>query len=375
MPIEFTPLLMKWYKENARILPWREDSEPYHVWLSEIMLQQTGVETVKGYYKRFLEKLPDIETLANAQEDVYTKLWEGLGYYSRVRNLHKGAKQIMEEYGGKMPSEYNELLNISGIGPYTAAAIASIAFQKREPAIDGNLLRIFARLTSYKLNIKENAAKKAAHSFFMQYIPKEKPGDFNQALMDLGSALCTPNKAPLCFECPISSFCVSYQKGEEADYPVYPEKKKRKIEKRTVFLIHDNGKIAICKREKEGLLAGLYEFPNTENHLNQKAAINYIRRLGFSPIRIRRLDDAKHIFSHKEWHMIGYEVIADTLEPYTSFLNPSVQLKENERKYGEDDIKERDKNIILSSFSDIKKYYSIPSAFKKYKEYLREDVF
>jgi A/G-specific adenine glycosylase len=196
------PLLI-WYDENRRILPWREDPTPYHVWLSEIMLQQTRVEAVRGYYDRFLAALPDIKTLAAAPEDQYLKLWEGLGYYSRVRNLHRAAITLMEDYDGEMPADYDELRSLPGIGPYTAAAIASIAFGKPEPAIDGNLLRVFARLTCYEPNILTPAANREARAFFLQTMDKARPGAFNQALMDLGALICLPNSAPSCGSCPL----------------------------------------------------------------------------------------------------------------------------------------------------------------------------
>ncbi|MDO4788628.1 MAG: A/G-specific adenine glycosylase [Johnsonella sp.] len=371
-PHPLSSALIGWYDLNARDLPWRRSPSPYHVWLSEIMLQQTRVEAVKGYYRRFLDALPDISSLAHADEDTCMKLWEGLGYYSRVRNLHKAAKQIMEEYGGIMPSSYTELLNIAGIGPYTAAAIASIVFGEVIPAIDGNLLRVFARLSSYPESIKEAAAKKAAHAFFLECMPKDRPGDFNQALMDLGATICLPNGKPLCSSCPLSGFCRSFCENRTADFPLVPAKKARSIEKRTVFLIHDSGKIAIKKRPKRGLLAGLYEFPNCEEHLDEDAVIRYSKSLGFSPIRIKKLGFAKHVFTHKEWDMIGYDILTDALEPYPSSSHSVEALKiaESSGQALSPLFTKEESPILLVHLKDIREYYSIPSAFKKFKEYL-----
>ena len=254
--------LLQWYDEHKRDLPWRDDPSPYHVWLSEIMLQQTRVEAVRGYYARFLEALPTIRSLAEADEDVYLKLWEGLGYYSRVRNLHKAAGQIMREHGGKMPETSGELQKLAGIGPYTSAAIASICFGERIPALDGNLLRVFARLTGYEEDIKSGPAKKAAMQYYLETFPQERPGDYNQALMDLGAVICLPNGAPLCEACPWNGSCVAHARGRETELPVVPAKKKRPVEERTVFLIYYDQRLALRKRPEKGLLAGLYEYPN-----------------------------------------------------------------------------------------------------------------
>lgn len=355
---DFATLLLAWYDKNKRILPWRDTNNPYHTWLSEIMLQQTRVEAVKVYFTNFIAKLPDIKSLALADEDIYLKLWEGLGYYSRVRNLHKAAIEIMDNYGGNMPSTYNELLRLPGIGPYTAAAIASICFQEKTPAIDGNLLRVFARLTSYPQSIKDERAKKLAYAFFLEYMPS-RAGDFNQALMDLGAGICLPNGKPLCHTCPVEAFCRSHKTGTENDFPVIPKKKERSIEKKTIFLIHDDIKIALRKRSTKGLLAGMYEFPNVEGHLNKKMALEYIKELGFTPLHIKKLEASRHIFSHKEWDMICYEVFTSALEPFI--------IKEECLAYA-DEISAS--SIFLSDISQIKDIYSIPSAFKVYKDYL-----
>ncbi len=346
---QMTQKLIEWYAEKRRILPWRENPTPYHVWISEIMLQQTRVDTVKGYYARFLASCPDIRALAEAPEDVYMKLWEGLGYYSRVRNMHKAAEEIMTAYGGEMPGSYEKLLGITGIGPYTAAAIASIAFGEKVPAVDGNLLRVFARLSAYPENIKTEKARKAAAEYYLRWMPASAPGSFNQALMDLGATICLPNRAPLCTDCPLQNFCTTHARGEETAYPVMPEKKARRIEDRTVFLIHDAGRIVIGKRPPKGLLASLYEFPNTEGQLSEADALRYVAGLGIQALRIRPLPAAKHIFSHIEWHMIGYAITVDELAPFDS------------------------DHLLLVSLKELAETYSIPSAFAAYRSLLPEE--
>ena len=311
MTQESARVLLSWYDENKRSLPWREDPSPYHVWLSEIMLQQTRVEAVLGYYRRFLAALPDTGALAAAPEDQYLKLWEGLGYYSRVRNLHKAAVMIVEDFGGKMPETSEALRRLPGIGAYTAAAIASIAFGEPVPAVDGNLLRIFARLTLYDRTIKDESAKKAAEAFYRSFIPADRPGDFNQSLMDLGATLCLPNGEPLCGACPLSGQCLARREGRTGDIPVKTPKKERRVEEKTVFVIRRGKGVLIGKRPNKGLLAGLYEFPNAEGHLDMKEAARFVQSLGFEPVRLVPLPGARHVFSHVEWHMTGYDVLVD----------------------------------------------------------------
>lgn len=366
--------LLAWYAQNKRILPWRDVADPYHVWLSEIMLQQTRVEAVKRYYKRFLSTLPTIASLALAEEDVYLKLWEGLGYYSRVRNLHKGALQVMQNFGGQMPCDYDDIISLSGIGSYTASAIASIAFGKKTPAIDGNLLRIFARLQQYGVDIKSNAAKKDAHAFFLNVMNDLEQedlseemsvnpfGDLNQALMDLGSMICLPNGQPLCDACPIANCCKAGKAGNATDFPIVPKKKPRTIEEWTVFVIRDSGKIALSKRKSNGLLAGMYEFPNAKGHLTQENAIEAVKGFGFTPLRIKSLGESRHIFSHKEWYMIGYEVFCDEFEPQV--------LRENAADYENANLtlQKSKSNIFTADIHEIEAKYSIPSAFAAYRK-------
>ena len=340
-----TAALLKWYDENRRILPWREDPTPYHVWLSEIMLQQTRVDTVIDYYHRFLKELPDVKALAEAEEELLLKLWQGLGYYSRIRNMHKASLQVMEDFGGKIPSDPKELQKLSGIGPYAAAAIASIAFGVPVPSVDGNLLRVFARTTGYEDSIRTPAAKKLAESHYRTLLPEDRPGDMNQALMDLGATICLPNGAPLCSHCPWTGFCEAFRSGRQEELPAKDEKKSRKIEKRTIFLIEDGsgtGRPAygIRKRPAKGLLANLWEFPGARGHLTEKEACGFCGDLGFQVKEISSLPKARHIFSHVEWDMIGYRVRIQTPAPGT--------------------------DLTFATKEEMEQNYSIPTAFSSY---------
>jgi A/G-specific adenine glycosylase len=334
--------LLAWYDKNRRILPWREDPTPYHVWLSEIMLQQTRVEAVKGYYERFLRVLPDIASLAAAKEEVYSKLWEGLGYYTRVRNLHRAACVICEQYGGVMPGTRAELLRLPGIGPYTSAAIASIAFGEPVPAVDGNLQRIFARVTGYEKEIRTKEARSDAEAWFAERISPSRPGDFNQALMDLGAMICLPNGAPKCSECPWEEICTARRSHRETDLPVLPARKMRKTEHKTVFLVVAEDHILLHKRPDTGLLAGLFEFPNVEGTLTEEEAGAYLASRGIRPDSVTPLPHARHVFTHLVWEMDG-------------FLVRTGELPEG-------------KDLKSADLSELAARYPIPSAFRVYRE-------
>lgn len=367
-----TRKLLDWYDHSRRILPWREDPTPYHVWVSEIMLQQTRVETVIDYYLRFMEKFPDIQALAAAEEDDYLKTWEGLGYYSRVRNLHKAAGIIVQEFDGRMPDTSEELRQLPGIGPYTSAAIASIAFGEPTPAIDGNLLRIFARVSLYDKNIKASAAASAAAHFYQTLMPAQRSaqrssGDLNQALMDLGAMICKPGEQTKCAECPWQTFCKAFEQGKAADLPVMPEKKARRRELRTILLIHDSQRVLLHKRPKKGLLAGLYEFPCEKGALTEDEALAAARRLHVQPLHIRRLPPAKHLFSHIEWDMTGYEIRIDELA-----LEESGPGRDNADKGDERDSEKFRKGYFLATRDDLTNRYSLPSAFSAYYKILME---
>jgi len=297
--------LLPWYDENRRELPWRQDKEPYHVWLSEIMLQQTRVEAVKGYYRRFLETLPDIESLARCDDDMLHKLWEGLGYYSRVRNLKKAAIQIMETHGGVFPSDYDDIRALPGIGDYTAGAVCSICFDAPTPAVDGNVLRVVARLTENGTPIDLPARKKEVAAELADIYP-QAAGNFTQALMELGATLCGPNWKPRCEECPCASFCRGYRNGTAEKYPVKLPKKGKRVEEKTVLILSCDGSYALRKRPETGLLAGLWEFPNVPGKLTAEQALGAVEALGLRPRDIRRQSEKNHIFTHIRWEMTGF---------------------------------------------------------------------
>ncbi len=312
--------LLTWYDSCRRILPWREDPTPYHVWLSEIMLQQTRVEAVKPYYERFLRELPDIASLAEADDERLLKLWEGLGYYNRVRNLKSAARTVMSKYGGRMPADYNELLTLSGVGSYTAGAVASIAFGIPVPAVDGNVLRVLARLRADDRNIHDARVKKDVEDELRGIIPGDRPGDFNQALMELGALVCIPNGEPKCGCCPWRGLCEAEKNGTAALYPGKNSRKPRITEKKTILLIQYGHLVALQKRPDTGMLAGMYEFPSLEGHQSQDKVIAYLRRFGVSPLRICRLQPSRHVFTHKEWDMTGYLVRVDDLAGMGEFV-------------------------------------------------------
>ena len=373
----FAKALLSWYDENRRILPWREDPGPYQTWLSEIMLQQTRVEAVKGYYARFLSVLPEISDLANAEEEKVLKLWEGLGYYSRARNLQKAAKKIMTEYAGEMPNSFQELKKLPGIGEYTAAAIASIVYKEEIPALDGNLLRIFARLTSYPKVVLEPEGKRLAFSYFQEKMQGIDPGDFNQALMDLGSGVCLPKGEIACNSCPLKAFCSSAKAGNPMDYPKLPEKKKRKVEQYSIFLIRHQEELMLKKRENKGLLAGLYEFYKLEGHCSEKEALEAVEILGLRPLRIKALGEAKHIFTHKEWEMIGYEVYCgdfqeERWQEERRQEEKAVILRESLIQEESGKVKRtwEKQGYRFYSKEEIHGELSIPSAFAYYKQFL-----
>lgn len=300
--------LVTWFRKNARELPWRSNPKPYYVWVSEIMLQQTRVEAVKEYFKRFITELPDIKSLAEAPEEKLLKLWEGLGYYNRVRNLQKAAITIMENYEGELPADYKKLLLLSGIGSYTAGAIGSIAYGIPVPAVDGNVLRVTKRISGSYDDITKASVKKELEEDLLAIMPKEKPGDFNQALMELGAMICIPNGKPLCEKCPVRQHCIGFQKNIMMELPVKPPKKARKIEEKTVFVIEYQNKYALHKRAEKGLLAKLWELPNVESKWSIEKLEQWLEENGIYEYELELLGDAKHIFSHIEWHMLGYAI-------------------------------------------------------------------
>ena len=290
---DFSRPLTDWYKKAARPLPWREDPSPYRVWVSEIMLQQTRIEAAREYFTRFMRAFPTVEALAAADTDAVLKQWEGLGYYSRARNLHKCAKAVCEAYGGRFPSDAAALRALPGIGDYTAGAIASIAFGLPEPAVDGNVLRVLSRLERFGESVGSDRVKKRFREALREIYPVGECGAFTSALMELGETICTVG-TPDCARCPIAGFCEAHRCGEEALYPVLPEKKPRRIERRRVLLLLCGEKCALRRRDDTGLLASMWELPND---LSPDA-----------PEGGEPCGEAVHIFSHVEWHMHGYVV-------------------------------------------------------------------
>ena len=297
-------VLLPWYEANKRDLPWRQDREPYHIWLSEIMLQQTRVEAVKGYYARFLNALPTIEALASCDDDLLHKLWEGLGYYSRVRNLKKAAIQIMERHNGVFPRDHASIRALPGIGDYTAGAICSICFDLPTPAVDGNVLRVHSRLTEDDTPIDLPAQKKTVQQQLSAIYPPQA-GAFTQALMELGATLCGPNWKPRCCECPCLQICQSAQHGTQEQFPVKLPKKGKRVEEKTVFILSCDGQYALRKRPKTGLLAGLWEFPNLPDKLDTEAAICQCRQWGLNVTDVKKQLERTHIFTHIRWEMRG----------------------------------------------------------------------
>lgn len=297
-------VLPQWYGQCARDLPWRHTHDPYRIWVSEIMLQQTRVEAVKGYYARFLTKLPTVQALARCNDDALHKLWEGLGYYSRVRNLKKAAQVIVTEYGGVFPKAHDQILALPGIGPYTAGAIASIAFNAPTPAVDGNVLRLVSRLTDDPSPIDAPATKAKVTQALAEIYPREA-GLFTQALMELGATLCGPNRAPECGQCPCKDFCLGFSRGSAQTLPVKAPKKEKRTEGKTVFLLSCQGFYALHRRENTGLLAGLWEFPNVSGALSAEEALRQIEQWQLEPRELKKIIHRKHIFTHIVWEMEG----------------------------------------------------------------------
>lgn len=300
------PLLL-WFHAEKRSLPWRGDPQPYHVWVSEIMLQQTRVTAVLPYFTRFIDALPDVAALADAPEDLLLKLWEGLGYYSRVKNLQKAAKLIVREHGGVIPKEFSALLPLPGIGRYTAGAISSIAYGAPCPAVDGNVLRVLARLTASPLDIMKESTRREAEAAIAAILPKDA-GAFNQALMELGALVCLPRGAAHCGVCPLSHLCRAHAAGTVADFPVKAPKKPRRVEQRTVLRLEREGLIALHRRPAKGLLAGLWELPNVDGPLTRADVRRLARDAGWKLLSLHALPPARHIFTHVEWQLTGWHL-------------------------------------------------------------------
>lgn len=331
---EFTHRLLQWFQENARKLPWRETADPYAVWLSEIMLQQTRVVAVLEYYRRFLEELPTIAHLAECPEDKLMKLWQGLGYYNRARNLQKAAIQMMEQYNGRFPETYEEIHGLSGIGDYTAGAIASTVFGLPYPAVDGNVLRVVARYTENYGDITTSAMKKEVTVWVVDHMPRNVVRDYNQGLMELGATVCLPNGTPRCEACPVQEGCACGNNEKWKELPVKASKKPRRIEYRQVYLVKKQGKFALCQRPEKGLLANLWEFPQGLKEENPWA----LWKMGEDVDKPKLLITGIHIFSHIEWRMEGF----------------TVDLPENAQT---------PEHWVFVTLEELRDIYSVPSAF------------
>lgn len=325
--MDFTRRLLDWYDENARALPWRESAAPYAVWVSEIMLQQTRVGAVLTYYTRWMRELPDIRALSEASDEKLHKLWEGLGYYSRARNLKRAAGEIEARFGGELPRTFEELRSLPGIGDYTAGAIASIAFNEPVPAVDGNVLRVWARLTDDHRDVLELKTRRAFTGAIAAVIPADAPGRFNAALMELGETLCLPNAVPLCDACPLKDGCRAHALGTAAALPLRGPKKARRVEHKTVFALLNDGRPAVYRRADTGLLAGLWQLPEAAGVLTAAEAAERLSAWHARPLGDMRVYERKHLFTHIEWRMRVYAVETDMPLPAGwAWLNDGMAL-------------------------------------------------
>ncbi len=335
--------LLSWFGENARPLPWREreprQTFPYRVLLSESMLQQTRVEAVLPHYAAFLLEAPDFPALASLPEERLLKLWQGLGYYSRARNLQAAARMVLSEYGGLLPRERSLLRGLPGVGPYTAGAIASIAYNIAEPAFDGNAARLLSRFAA-----RRSVSRREGEAALRAMIPRDRAGAFTEAIMELGEVVCLPHAAPLCGRCPLQGECRGRAEGDPARYPSPPPKKPRRVQERTVLLLRDRGedgeRFYLRRRPARGLLAGMFEFPGYEGFLTERDALAHARELGFRPESASALSPARHLFTHIEWRMRLFEVIGRFPEGFA--LPPGA---------------------LLAAREEVGARYAIPSAF------------
>ena len=324
-PLSLLPQrLLPWYAAHRRDLPWRQDQEPYHVWVSEIMLQQTRVEAVKGYYARFLSRLPTVSDLAAVSEPELLKLWEGLGYYTRARNLKKAAMVIQSEFHGQFPRDYAAIRSLPGVGDYTAGAISSICFDEKTPAVDGNVLRVVSRICDDHRCTDDPKVRRAITADLAAIYP-DVAGAFTQSLMELGAIICLPNGAPLCSECPMREDCLARQRNTISELPVRKPKKPRWQEDMTVFLLSCGDKIALERRPDEGLLAGLYQFPHLPGHLSPEEIIQAAEQWGLQPQYLEKIVSRTHIFTHIQWNMVGARLHCAVEAPQFLWVDKSVQ--------------------------------------------------
>ena len=323
LPQQLPERLLEWYAAGHRDLPWRRDRKPYHVWLSEVMLQQTRVEAVKGYYRRFLAELPDIPALAACPPDRLAKLWEGLGYYSRMRNLQKAAQVIVSAHGGVFPREYDAIRALPGVGDYTAGAIASICFGLPEPAVDGNVLRVLSRVTDDAAPVTDAAVKREYAARLREIYPAGRCGDFTQSLMELGATVCGPNSQPQCALCPLASLCLARANGTALLRPVKAPKKEKRTEEKTVFILRCGTRIAVRRRPEQGLLAGLWELPNVDGKCSAQQALAQAERWGVHPRELCRSSEKTHIFTHIRWELRGFYIECAEAAPLFTWVDPA----------------------------------------------------
>lgn len=323
LPQQLPERLLEWYAAGHRDLPWRRDREPYHVWLSEVMLQQTRVEAVKGYYRRFLAELPDIPALAACPPDRLAKLWEGLGYYSRMRNLQKAAQVIVSAHGGVFPREYDAIRALPGVGDYTAGAIASICFGLPEPAVDGNVLRVLSRVTDDAAPVTDAAVKREYAARLREIYPAGRCGDFTQSLMELGATVCGPNSQPQCALCPLASLCLARANGTALLRPVKAPKREKRTEEKTVFILRCGTRIAVRRRPEQGLLAGLWELPNVDGKCSAQQALAQAERWGVHPRELCRSSEKTHIFTHIRWELRGFYIECAEAAPLFTWVDPA----------------------------------------------------
>lgn len=338
--------LVEWYEQNKRILPFRTLSTPYRVWVSEIMLQQTRVSAALPYFERFMEELPTVADLAACDEEKLHKLWEGLGYYSRVRNLQKAARIVMQEYGGELPANYDALLKLPGIGAYTAGAIASISFGLPVPAADGNVLRVFSRLFCDRRDVTQAPVKKALTALVMEHQPPERPGDYNQALMELGALVCVPNGSPQCSVCPLSKVCKACQAGVQEQLPFKAPPPEKRREEKTIGLVLSNGRVLLQKRPPKGLLAGLWQPILFDGRKSAEDCTQELALLGISARPLAPLPAARHVFSHIIWQMEGFWFDAEACPAPEGF--------------------------VWVSRAELESIYTLPGAFKAYRAALEK---
>ena len=342
--------LLSWYRRQARELPWRENRDPYRIWVSEIMLQQTRVEAVKPYFERFMDAFPQVKDLAEAEDDRLMKMWEGLGYYSRARNLKAAARIIVEKYGGCLPASFEELKELPGIGSYTAGAVASIAYGIPVPAVDGNVLRVISRVLGDREDIRRASARARMERELGEVVPASEPGAYNQGLFEVGALVCVPGGEPKCGECPLYDLCLSGRNGWWREIPMKSPPKPKRVEERTVLLIEKDGRILIDRRPPKGLLASLYELPSVLGHMTPEEAVAY---LGLSPAQVSRaeaLPSARHVFSHVEWHMTGCRLVLSPEAPADSLLDASIFP-----------------GAFFAEREELAHTYALPSAFAVYK--------